>query len=520
MMQASRTVPEAAVSSGQACGTILGDPGVISGRSVDELEGEGLRRAGRSVTGCIWEDCRLPDPLDIVTKAASSDNSLITELNPGLQTIHEGLLKLSRLIVIPEMLISQYSDRSRCFMGLMAEIGRAWMTVDERLFLWDFKGARDVASWTGDLASGPIIDVQLVRPRPGVFVEAISWLLVVVTPVDLHVLGVQICPKNGDLLLHDTQLVFGSDQVNMLSTVGTAGGRIFCGGQDGHVYELEYEAEEGWFTRRCRKTCLTGSVLARLAPTFLRGSSASSNAIISLRYDSSRELVWALTDSGQIDCYSLLGGSGWAHQASLRFSPEEVRHLQPALTNSTIGDRLSAIHVLSSSESSHLALLAVTSTGFRLYYGGTVPHLKLAGVRAPQPITDLRSCTGASGRKTGSMANMTFLAASMASVHASFHRAGVFAAAGALSDDEDILTIRSARFPAGNAASGEASSEWRLEGKVWDMAEAPSTNAITLAFGDDRMSNWWADLVQGHRLLPRQFLFLTNAGTVHISFAD
>lgn len=512
-MQASR-------AGAEACGALLGDPMLASGRSVDELEGEGLRRAGRSVTGCIWEDCRLPDPLDMVVKAGSTDDSVITELNPGLQAINEGLLKLSRLIVIPEMLLSQYTDRSRCFMGLMAEIGRAWMTVDERLFLWDFKGARDVATWTGDRASGPIIDVQLVRPRVGVFVEAISWLLVVVTPVDLHVLGVQICPKTGDLLLHDTQLVFGSDQVNMLSTVGTSTGRILCGGQDGHVYELEYEAEEGWFTRRCRKTCLTGSVLARLAPTFLRGSSSSSssssNAITSLRYDPSRELVWSLTEGGRIDCYSLLGGAGWAHQASLRFSAQEVQHMQPTLTLSAIGDRLSAIHVLGSSESTHLALLAVTSTGLRVYYGGRLPDLRIAAVRAPQPITNLRSCSGAAGKKTGAMANMTFLAASMASIHASFHRAGLYAAAGALSDDEDILTIRSVKFPSGNAV-GEASSEWRLEGKVWDMAEAPGSHAAAqLTFGEDRMSDWWSDLVQGHDLLPRQLLCLTNAGTIAV----
>ena len=32
-----------------------------------------------------------------------------------------------------------------------------------------------------------------------------------------------------------------SDNVNMIALVGTANGRIFAGGRDGHVHEIEYQ---------------------------------------------------------------------------------------------------------------------------------------------------------------------------------------------------------------------------------------------------------------------------------------
>lgn len=506
------------------CGTIRADPSSIEGqRSIDEIEGEALRRAGRSITGCIWEDCRLPDPADLVGSQGGLDEP-VPEVNPALQAINEGLVKLARLIVIPEMLLSQYSDKSRSFMGLLTELGRAWMTVDERLYLWDFKGVRDVTLWAGAESSGPIIDVKLVQPKKGVFVDAIKWLLVIVTPVEIRLMGVQLDSGSGDLVLHDTKLIFGSDQVNMLSVASSPDGRIFCGGQDGHIYELEYEAEEGWFTRRCRKVNRTGSVLSRLAPTFLRPSGqllggSPSAAVVALKYDASREYLWSLTEGGLVNLFSTSqAANGWALVNSFAFSPEEIRRLYPSMTRASIGDKLVDIHPVTMVESKRLYLVAVTVSGLRLYYGPSSvdrpSDFGLLGLRAPQPLNDLKG----SGKSV--KFNLTFLAASMANVHSSYQQVGLYAAAGALSDVEDILIVRSFKSNATSTtgASGlvgqlEATSEWRLDGKVWDISEAP----IAMATGLDSCSNWWDELVRSHLVLPRQLFCLTNAGTKKLS---
>ena len=46
----------------------------------------------------------------------------------------------------------------------------------------------------------------------------------------------------------------------MLKIVGTKNGRIFMGGSDGSINEIQYQAEEGWFARKCRKLTYNKSV--------------------------------------------------------------------------------------------------------------------------------------------------------------------------------------------------------------------------------------------------------------------
>ena len=72
-----------------------------------------------------------------------------------------------------------------------------------------------------------------------------------------------------NLASQQTQLAIPSDNVNFLSVIGTPNGRIFMAGKDGHLYELIYQAEDGWFTRKCRKVNHTYSPLTSLIPSFL-----------------------------------------------------------------------------------------------------------------------------------------------------------------------------------------------------------------------------------------------------------
>jgi nuclear pore complex protein Nup155 len=50
-------------------------------------------------------------------------------------------------------------------MGLFEEIGWAWITIDHRLFLWDYNGSEQFVMF--DDQDQVIISVALVKPRPG-----------------------------------------------------------------------------------------------------------------------------------------------------------------------------------------------------------------------------------------------------------------------------------------------------------------------------------------------------------------
>ena len=60
-----------------------------------------------------------------------------------------------------------------------------------------------------------------------------------------------------------------ADNVAMSAIEGTPDGRLFLAGGDGCLYEIVYQAEDGWFTKKCRKINHSVSVVSYLLPAFL-----------------------------------------------------------------------------------------------------------------------------------------------------------------------------------------------------------------------------------------------------------
>jgi nuclear pore complex protein Nup155 len=103
-----------------------------------------------------------------------------------------------------------------------------------------------------------ITQVALVKPRPGVFIDDISHILVVCTHVTVILLGLSSSQVPGpdnrqrrEIKLYATDMTVTTDGVEMTSVVGTDDGRIFmCGASDGNLYELHYQEKEAWFGKR------------------------------------------------------------------------------------------------------------------------------------------------------------------------------------------------------------------------------------------------------------------------------
>ena len=60
-----------------------------------------------------------------------------------------------------------------------------------------------------------------------------------------------------------------SDNVSMVCVEGTPDGRLFLAGKDGCLYEITYQAEDGWFSKKCRKINHSVSMVSYLVPSFL-----------------------------------------------------------------------------------------------------------------------------------------------------------------------------------------------------------------------------------------------------------
>jgi nuclear pore complex protein Nup155 len=95
------------------------------------------------------------------------------------------------------------------------------------------------------------------------------------TAVEILLLGITFSTYEdendlGDLLLVPEPIFsVPTDNVVMNVIRGTADGRIFLGGKDGCLYEVVYQAEDGWFSRKCKKINHSSSALSFLIPSFL-----------------------------------------------------------------------------------------------------------------------------------------------------------------------------------------------------------------------------------------------------------
>lgn len=66
---------------------------------------------------------------------------------------------------IPDAIFEQYNRAtSHTMMGLFPEIKQAWLTVDNRLYLWDYETQGNFQGFEGQ--SNTIVCVRLLKPKP------------------------------------------------------------------------------------------------------------------------------------------------------------------------------------------------------------------------------------------------------------------------------------------------------------------------------------------------------------------
>ncbi|KAF9455109.1 nucleoporin [Macrolepiota fuliginosa MF-IS2] len=307
-----------------------------------------------------------------------------------------------RFISIPEGLFQYYDSASvTSHMGLMPELERAWISIDHKLFLWDYNDGQDLSSFVDQ--PDVITSVTLVRPKASLFIEEISHLLVICTPVSVLLLGVSVTSVPGhdgrsrkEIQFYATDRNIPTD-IEMISVVGTQDGRIFmAGAQDGCLYELHYQETESWFGKRVQLINHSVGGVQSLLPRF--ASATNDDRIIMVVSDPLRDCIYTLTEKNTISIYKPSGEKAVQHIQTLSNvykSAQDKAPGSPALTPQSFN--IISLHVVGPQESrSGIQLLAITTNGVRLYFApgpsygysytpttNTVRALQLSHVRLP-----------------------------------------------------------------------------------------------------------------------------------------
>ncbi|KAI0209905.1 hypothetical protein LSAT2_005340 [Lamellibrachia satsuma] len=457
----------------------------------------------------------LSDLLQVPKHVLPSVSGLLDFDYPSLSDPKIGLGSIKELgdvrrVPLPVELVEQFGHmQCNCLMGLFPDIGRAWLSVDSDIFVWNFEDGSDLAYFDG--LSETILSAGLVKPKAGVFQPHIEFLLVLATPVDIVLLGVSFSKHFegvafGEMhLLPEPLFTVPTDNIHILSITGAENGRIFMTGKDGCLYELAYQAEDGWFSRKCKKINHSTSRLSFIVPSFLNFSFIDDDPLMHISIDNSRKLLYTLSEKGTIQLFDLSeDGKGMSRVAAIS---QQTTQQNAALVARTIdkSNFKPIVHIaaIPKTESINVHLVAITHTGTRLYFTtstfyqrGRPSMLSLIHVRMPPGF----SASAAPQRPTN--------------VRIAHYRKGTMLLAAAHSEDGDIFwTISPNSFPF-QLHLRETHEMLPIEGRTWAIAEMPSWSAEMgqICLMDETGKADPPAVVTQHLDPPRKFVLINSQG--------
>ena len=297
----------------------------------------------------------------------------------------------TKMFDIPDRVFEQWNRAEvSTSMGLFAELNHAWVSIDNSLYLWDYTDPNpEIIGF--EEQNNSITAVKLVKPRDGVFVKAITHLLVVATTAEMILLGVEssFSPSGvRSVSLYQTKMSLSIRGISVQTIEGSAAtGRIFFGGEvDNEVYELTYQQEEKWFSSRCGRINHTSPGYTSLVPTIW--STKAKEYIVSMVVDDSRRLLYTLSSESSIRTFHMDSPTTLVQVIEKRRQEclRDISHMisqSSLLTNSM---RIVNISPISAKEGSKLHLMATTSAGCRLFLSATRGYGYLSSQGAPQSM--------------------------------------------------------------------------------------------------------------------------------------
>ncbi|XP_067621641.1 nuclear pore complex protein Nup154 [Eurosta solidaginis] len=304
-------------------------------------------------------------------------------------------------VPIPAEILEHFKHiKCHCMMGLFPEIGRAWLTIDSEIYIWTYEQARDVAYYDG--LNHLIVSVGLAKPKSGVFISDVKYLLILTTPIEIIVLGVTFADTTKIIsspmrnmqstttfeemqLMNKPIFILNSDNVAINVVQCSQNGRIFLGGRDGCLYEIDYHADSSWFGKRCKKVNHSQSIVSAMVPSFLKLFS-DNDPIVSIVIDDNRQLLYTLTEKGAVEAWNI-GTDCSSTRRFARVSQAEIVQRASGIlktVDNTVFSKITSICPLSTDDSLNLNLLAITQSGVRLYFATRPLSSEIQNPNQPQ----------------------------------------------------------------------------------------------------------------------------------------
>lgn len=280
-----------------------------------------------------------------------------------------------RMYDIPDTIYDQYNNAAfGTSMGLFAELNHAWAAIDNALYLWDYTMSNPTLRGFEDQPNG-IRAVKLVIPRKGVFISAITHIVVVATTQDIILLGVAASVDehgNRNLELYRTGMTLSIRGLDVTVIEGSADtGRIFFAGGSNQVYELTYQNEDRWFSNKTGKLNHTSPGYTHLLPVSW-GMSTTEN-VVDMVVDDSRRLLYTLSSESTIRTFHMDSPTTLTQVIEKKHTDilRDISHMTSTTPLLSTQQPIISISPISAKEGLKLHLMATTTSGCRIFLSAT-----------------------------------------------------------------------------------------------------------------------------------------------------
>jgi len=285
------------------------------------------------------------------------------------------ITKIKR-IPIPHELVEQFNQMQlTCYMGLFTSITRAWLTIDNLIFFWNYEDGSDISFY--DNLTEAILAVELFVPKPGTFDEGVEYGLCLATSSTVILLSVdfiRFTKGNGAIV---NEMKFSAQPIytiptenSIINTIKSSKttGRLFMGAKDGCLYEFFYQNQAGWFDSQTKRVNLSHSKFHYFVPSFFNFNDADS--IQQIELDETRNVLYTRSENSTIQVF-YLGLNGMETSKISYLTSNAIASKAASLINSNDKNLFAQIvHFapIKRTESKNISLVAVTKFGIRLYF--------------------------------------------------------------------------------------------------------------------------------------------------------
>lgn len=289
---------------------------------------------------------------------------------------------------IPENLLDSNIDSLVTNMGIIPEIKRAWLSADNKLYIWNYNASlTDQEFDVIDDFSGTILTCAIVKPKDDVFVPSVNHLLVVATSKEIKILALEFDTATNKLEISDTKMSVSVHGliVNKIVFFEKTKDILFTGAGSGDaIWKLNYSNSNDWFSKSTTKELLTNLSLSSSLPNipifnWLNDSVPSnSESIIDLKIDQTRNIIYTLSSKSIIKAYKfqLKDNQIKLGEPIVKSVNRLLKELSTTATNirspllrSNLN--LISIYPVTKKENENLFLVAIASNGCRFFINGS-----------------------------------------------------------------------------------------------------------------------------------------------------